>query len=137
MDPASDAEARMAQNDWAEERKLSGGVLKKYDTPGDSDMISRSPEKTSESANDAGRHETDPYDRFRKPKGKNLQEGGFDSDAKNNASFHSDIGTENDPSREAEYKFETLNADGDVGVPRQRRISGGARYNVLDNEAAA
>ena len=126
----------MAQNGWAEERKLSEVVLK-YAAPGDSDMISKSSKKTSESTNDAGRHETNPYDRFRKPKGTNLQEGGFDSDERNNASFHSDIGTENDPSREAEYKFEMLNADGDVGVPRQRRISGGARYNTLDNEAAA
>jgi hypothetical protein len=37
-----------------------------------------------------------------KPKGKNLQEGGFDSDPTNNASFTSDIGSDQDPGRFAE-----------------------------------
>lgn len=40
-----------------------------------------------------------------KPNGRNLTEGGFDSDPKNNASFNSDIGTDQDPGRLAEQKF--------------------------------
>lgn len=39
-----------------------------------------------------------------KPKGENLTEGGFDSDAPN-ASFNNDIGGKNDPGRVAESKF--------------------------------
>ncbi|KAF7115883.1 hypothetical protein CNMCM5793_003626 [Aspergillus hiratsukae] len=37
-----------------------------------------------------------------KPKGNNLQEGGFDSDPNNNASFTSEIGSDQDPGRFAE-----------------------------------
>jgi hypothetical protein len=41
-----------------------------------------------------------------KPKGKNLTEGGFDSDTTRNASFASEIGSNEDPGREAELRFE-------------------------------
>lgn len=45
-----------------------------------------------------------------KPKGKNLTEGGFDSDPAHNASFNSEIGTKNDPGRAAEGVFNSRTA---------------------------
>ena len=59
-----------------------------------------------------------------KPKGKNITEGGFDSDPSNNASFNSEIGTENDPGRVAEQTFQntTQSASGGAG-PRQKMVS--------------
>ena len=59
-----------------------------------------------------------------KPKGKNITEGGFDSDSSNNASFNNEIGTENDPGRVAEQTFQntTQSASGGTG-PRQKMVS--------------
>uniref|UniRef100_A0A093UYB5 50S ribosomal protein L25 n=1 Tax=Talaromyces marneffei PM1 TaxID=1077442 RepID=A0A093UYB5_TALMA len=45
-----------------------------------------------------------------KPNGVNIKEGGFDSNPKNNASFNSDIGTNMDPGRLAEQKFQKYTA---------------------------
>ena len=135
MDPASDTEARMRRNDWAEERKLSG-VLK-YDALGDSAMIAKGSEKTDGSTNDAAMsHERKQHGWPGIPKEINLQEVGLDSDDKRNASFNSDIRMESDPSR-TKNEFETLNADSDVEVPRQRRVLGESLCNSLDNETAA
>jgi len=58
-----------------------------------------------------------------KPKGANLKEGGFDSDAKN-ASFDSDIGDKNDPGRLAENKFAA--ASGVGGANTMGSVSGNA-----------
>lgn len=59
-----------------------------------------------------------------KPKGKNLHEGGFDDDPRHNASFNSDIGNQNDPSRVAERTFESRTAEGgvEVGGARQKNV---------------
>ena len=68
------------------------------------------------------------------PKGKNLKEGGFDSDDKNNASFNSDIGTENDPGRAAEVNFQKT-ATSNVGSgPRQGGLSGDGQYDALETD---
>jgi hypothetical protein len=123
LDPASDAEARMVQSDWAEERKLSGGVLK-YEAIEDSSKTAKSSDKTSQAKNDAA-------------KGMGLHEGGLDSDDRKNASFNSEIGTENDPSRKTEIAFEMLNAGGDTGFPRQGRVSGKNPYETLNNDTTA
>lgn len=73
-----------------------------------------------------------------KPKGKNITEGGFDSDSSNNASFNNEIGTENDPGRVAEQTFQntTQSASGGTG-PRQKMVSqissilpGNAKCNI-------
>ena len=72
-----------------------------------------------------------------KPKGKNLTEGGFDSDPSNNASLTSDIGTENDPGRIAEQKFQRANAESgpDAGSgPRQKEVTGDGQFDVLEEE---
>lgn len=108
----------MAQSDWAEEKKLSAGVSH-------SDATGSSSEPSSNFATgQEGKHLGRPPG----PKGVNLQEGGFDSDDRKNASFTADIGTENDPGRQAEKTFAALNADGGVGLPKQRKLSGETPY---------
>lgn len=74
-----------------------------------------------------------------KPKGKNLHEGGFDEGDDKNASFNSDIGTEDDPGRAAENKFsrEVAESGHDAGRgPRQQGTAGGneGQYGVLETD---
>jgi hypothetical protein len=60
-----------------------------------------------------------------KPKGRNIKEGGFDDDDTKNASFTGEMGTENDPGRAAEQKFQRENAEAgpDAGTgPRQKGL---------------
>lgn len=74
-----------------------------------------------------------------KPKGKNITEGGFDSDAPN-ASFNGEIGGKKDPGRVAEAQFQKSNAQsgGDVaGGPKQSGLSGGSPYEALKREEGA
>ncbi|KAL9105297.1 MAG: hypothetical protein Q9187_008737, partial [Circinaria calcarea] len=69
-----------------------------------------------------------------KPKGKNLTEGGFDDDPKNNASFNSDIGTEDDPARGAELQFQKRVAATVGSGPRQTGVTGDGQYDVLETD---
>jgi len=147
LDPASDAEARMAEEDWAEEKKLgsgstsypdaAGGQSKglavedtrgSYETGGSSSNAGTAPSYVDSQGVDVGG-----------PKGKNLTEGGFESNDKNNASFNSEIGSKNDPGRAAEAKFQRANADaaGDAGFPRQKGTTGNSAYDTLDPETQA
>jgi hypothetical protein len=60
-----------------------------------------------------------------KPKGRNVTEGGFDSDTTENANFSAKIGTDKDPGRVAEQRLESENAETaeDAGSgPRQKGI---------------
>ena len=70
-----------------------------------------------------------------KPHGKNITEGGFDSDDSKNASFNSEIGSKNDPGRKAENDFrsQTQTTSGAIG-PRQYGVQGGSTYGVLDTD---
>ncbi|KAI9845358.1 MAG: hypothetical protein M1838_001782 [Thelocarpon superellum] len=75
-----------------------------------------------------------------KVKGTNLTEGGFDSDDSKNASFNADIGSENDPGRLAEQKFQRASAENTsdaAGGPRQKNVSGGMPYEALSSEQQA
>ncbi|KAI9830854.1 MAG: hypothetical protein M1826_004283 [Phylliscum demangeonii] len=63
-----------------------------------------------------------------KPKGANLIEGGFDSDDTKNASFNSEIGTENDPGRLAELKFQKITTG--------TALDGGSGSNELGGTSA-
>ena len=79
-----------------------------------------------------------PLPETAKPKGRNITEGGFDSDAPN-ASFSGDIGGKNDPGRAAELKFAEMNAQAahDAGSgPRQKEITGDGQFDVLKEESA-
>ena len=71
-----------------------------------------------------------------KPKGKNITEGGFDDDPSNNASFTSEIGSENDPGRAAEQKFQntTQGATGNTGPNQKLGDSGDSQYDVLKSD---
>ncbi|KAG2415177.1 hypothetical protein HFD88_006368 [Aspergillus terreus] len=62
----------------------------------------------------------------KKPKGRNLTEGGFDDS--NNASFNTDIGSQNDPGRLAENKFQRREAESGPDA------AGGARQKGVDNQ---
>ena len=69
-----------------------------------------------------------------KPKGKNLTEGGFDDDPKNNASFNSDIGNEDDPGRVAELQFQKRQAATVGSGPKQSSITGDGQYDILETD---
>ncbi|KAJ5167082.1 uncharacterized protein N7482_005863 [Penicillium canariense] len=74
-----------------------------------------------------------------KPKGKNLKEGGFSSDDDKNASFTSEIGSEMDPGRAAENKFQRTMAESgiDVGRPRQKGVDNQTVYQALEPDQRA
>jgi hypothetical protein len=71
-----------------------------------------------------------------KPNGRNIKEGGFQSDAKN-ASFNSDIGTNQDPGREALNKFQRSNADTSSNGPRQKGVEGETPWSPLERDQRA
>ncbi|KAI9786693.1 MAG: hypothetical protein M1816_007834 [Peltula sp. TS41687] len=71
-----------------------------------------------------------------KPKGRNLTEGGIEDDAPN-ASFTAEIGSEDDPGRLAERKFEAAAArSAGGGGPKDMKIDNNDQYNVLGEEEA-
>lgn len=74
-----------------------------------------------------------------KPKGKNITEGGFDDDPSNNASFTSDIGSENDPGRKAEGDMQKMaqSASGGTGPRQAPGESDNSQYDVLDTDQSA
>ncbi|KAJ5091485.1 hypothetical protein NUU61_006355 [Penicillium alfredii] len=81
---------------------------------------------------------TDGY-HHQTPKGKNLREGGFESNDRNNASFNSDIGSKQDPGRAAENKFQRYVAESglDVGGPRQKNLDNQTWYQPLERDQRA
>ncbi|EAW07473.1 uncharacterized protein ACLA_021870 [Aspergillus clavatus NRRL 1] len=75
-----------------------------------------------------------------KPKGKNLKEGGFDDDPKNNASFTSEIGSDQDPGRYAEKVFERKVAETAADTargPTEKGISDRTWYQPLESDQRA
>ena len=73
-----------------------------------------------------------------KPKGKNITEGGFDSNPENNTSFTSDIGTEDDPGRAAELQFQKQNTVNVGTGPKQGGATGtgpaAGQYDMLESD---
>ncbi|KAL8694767.1 MAG: hypothetical protein Q9218_000613 [Villophora microphyllina] len=70
-----------------------------------------------------------------KPHGKNITEGGFESDDKNNASFNSDIGDENDPGRAAEQQFQNTTQTSAGGKGEQQyKVTGDGQYDALETD---
>ena len=146
LDPASDSEARMAQEDWEEERKLGAGSTS-YPAAGDAqskDLDAQNTERSYETGGSSNNGGIAPsYVNSQAapggPKGKNLTEGGFESNDKKNASFTSDIGTKNDPGRLAEEKYQMANADAaeSAGMPRQEGGIGDNTYTALDRNTKA
>lgn len=109
LDPASDAEARAAQSEWSETSQLNAGKsLGKESGVGPTYNAAVS-DSTNSSGNGAlapgyASHPAPSMGDNFAPKGKNIQEGGFDSSAPN-ASFNTDIGGKNDPGRVAAQGF--------------------------------
>jgi len=138
----------MAQEDWEEERKLGAGSTS-YPTAADGQSKGLAVENTQGSYQTGGassnagtapsyvnaQFETYPGG----PKGKNLTEGGFESDDRKNASFNTEIGTKNDPGRLAEQKIQRKNADagGDAALPRQKEVSGNNEFDALGGDTPA
>ncbi|KAI4253899.1 MAG: hypothetical protein LQ352_003407 [Teloschistes flavicans] len=70
-----------------------------------------------------------------KPHGKNITEGGFESDDKNNASFNSEVGDENDPGRAALQQFQTTTQTSAGGKGKQQyEITGDGQYDALETD---
>jgi len=92
-------------------------------------------------SNQSNPYQSNPYqgNPHQKPKGKNLTEGGFESTDRNNASFNSEIGSEQDPGRAAEQKFQRYVAESgnDVGGPRQKGVDNQNWYQPLENDQRA
>ncbi|KAF8858934.1 hypothetical protein BDZ45DRAFT_673675 [Acephala macrosclerotiorum] len=140
LDPASDAEARLAQDSWASERSGGnypdslGGQAKglaventqgSYETGG-----------SSSNAGTAASYVNSQYVDVGGPKGSNLTEG-IEGNPKN-ASFNQDIGGKNDPGRLAEEKFARDNAEGgDAGMPTQKGGLGDNPYDTLGGSTDA
>lgn len=141
-----DAEIRMAESDWAEEKKLgasasnnpqnSGGQSKSTavtDTTGSYETGG----KTS-SAGTAPSYVSSQYVDGRGPKGEGLKEGIEGKEGKN-ASFNGEIGGENDPGRAALDKIVRENADrGEIaGMPKQQGSGGGNEFETLKSDTPA
>ncbi|KAI9040860.1 uncharacterized protein KD926_007668 [Aspergillus affinis] len=74
-----------------------------------------------------------------KPKGVNISEGGFDQNQPN-ASFTTDIGSENDPGRAAEHKFQRYAAESGpdaAGGPRQKNVDNQTPWEHLQADQRA
>ncbi|CAK4030584.1 Hypothetical predicted protein [Lecanosticta acicola] len=141
LEPAPDAEARAATSEWSENAQLNAGktlgkesgVGPTYnaavgDASNSSSVAGPAPGYASHPAPSMG-------DTFA-PKGKNIQEGGFDSGAPN-ASFTTDIGGKNDPGRVALGRMEESNVpvSGGAGA-RQQNITGDGQFDNLDEASA-
>jgi len=71
-----------------------------------------------------------------KPHGKNITEGGFDSDAPN-ASFNQDVGGKNDPARVALGRMEEADVPSTGGTgPRQGKVTGDGQFDGLGETSA-
>ncbi|KAJ5359536.1 uncharacterized protein N7496_011949 [Penicillium cataractarum] len=74
-----------------------------------------------------------------KSKGKNLHQGGSRPDDSKNASFTSEIGSEMDPGRAAEVKFQSRVAESgaSAGGPRQKGVDDQNLYRTLESDQRA
>lgn len=164
LEPAAAAEARMATEEWNESAVLNAGRgLGKdagrgptWNVPDSSSQLQSASAglggttditgTTTGYSSSSGRGNVAPsyveagqqgLQGVVKPKGRDIQEGGFDDSAPN-ASFNSEIGTKNDPARLAEQKIDERNAQSaaDVGYQRDSKVSGDGQYDVLRDETA-
>jgi hypothetical protein len=137
LDPAPDAETRSTSN-----KSMHPGSLGEESSGLAVQDTSQSNNGAVRGVSDAGiapTHVASKYVDGGLPKGKNLTEGGFDSNDGKNPSFTSEIGSQNDPGRLAEQKFQMENADAaeDAGMPRQQGITGDNSFDALGGETSA
>jgi hypothetical protein len=138
--PAPDAEAPRAQDDWAEEKPYPdglGGQVK--DLAIEKTAGPNSTPDTSSKASVARTFVNSQCIKEGAPKGKNITAGGFKSDDRKNASFNSEIGSKNDPSRLAELKMQRAKADaaGDAVIPRPKGMTGDNKFDALGGDTSA
>jgi len=157
LNAGPDAEARQSQEAWSEQGALNAGSgLGKdagqgstYTTPSDdakSGADASSGEYNTSTGSGTNTGAAPSYvnagagivEDSQKPKGQNITEGGFSSDAPN-ASFNNDVGGKNDPGRLAEQKMQlhTAQSGGDAGGPRQKGVTGDGQYDALSNNESA
>lgn len=141
LDPAIDAEARQASEEWSESAALNAGL-------GQGKDAGRGPTWNTPSA-DAGSGVSDTTNieaptpgapptmgEQLKPKGKNVTEGGFDENAPN-ASFNAEIGGKKDPGRAALGGFQEENVPFAGGAgPREGQTTNDGQYDVLKDASA-
>ena len=128
LDPAVDAEARQASEEWNENAQLNAGIGLGKDA-GRGPTWNIPSNSTNQGGDDARGGDW--------PKGKDLNEGGFDSDAPN-ASYSTEIGTKKDPGREALKRFEEENAPYAGGAgPREETLTRDGQYDALKRDASA
>ena len=144
--PAPDAEARLASEGWNETAQLNAGsrlgkdagIGPTYNIPsgGGGAGLSGSTNQAYGTGNGAPApgYVSNPAssmgDNFQ-PKGQNLTEGGFDSNAPN-ASFNTDIGGKNDPGRAALNEMQDSNVPFAGGAgPKQEQVTNDGQYDTL------
>lgn len=123
LDPAPDAEARAASEEWSETSQLNAGRSLGYQDSG------RGPTYNIPKSTDG----IDPP----QPGGRNLTEGGFDTGAAN-ASYSTDIGGKRDPGRVALGQFEEQNESAAGGAgPKQSRVTNDGQFESLGGDTEA
>lgn len=153
--PAPDAAEREAKEAWREvpdeargnstsdnEYKPSG--LRGGAAPGTEDDNSNTNNEAQTSSSSSNAAQAPGYvssvvsqpSQTGKPHGKNITEGGFESDDKNNASFNnSEVGGENDPGRAALQQFQNTTQTSAGGKGEQQyKITGDGQYDKLETE---
>jgi hypothetical protein len=123
LDAAPDAEARQASEEWSENAQLNAGNA----------LSGKGPTYNTATGSGDGAPTATAGNTAPQPKGKNIQEGGFDSDAPN-ASYTTDIGGKDDPGRVALQRADVPVAGG--AGPRESEISGDGQFDSLKDASA-
>lgn len=133
LDAAPDAEARQATEGWSESASLDAGKNlgnsggKPYNTStGSGANVGDAPTYTASNTLQGEGN----------PAGKNLKEGGFDSDGPN-ASFKTDIGGKNDPGRVALDGFQKSNAEAIIDAGSSHDGTSGNSFDALGGSTSA
>ncbi|KAG9942996.1 hypothetical protein KCU85_g8957, partial [Aureobasidium melanogenum] len=126
---AADAEARQALEGWNEEAQLNAARGLSGNNSG-APPAPTSSYLAGSTANASGTTGQAPH-------GKNISEGGFDSNAPN-ASFNNDIGGKNDPGRSAlnDMQRNAQQSAGDAALPKQQGVSNDGQFDVLKDTSA-
>jgi hypothetical protein len=131
LQPAPDAEARQALENWNEDAQLNSARGVHGNNSGTAPPPSSSYLATSSTAGSTAMDTVDT------PHGKNITEGGFDANAPN-ASFNNDIGGKNDPGRKAlrDMQKSALQPVGVVGGAQQEGVTDDGQFDVLGDADA-
>ncbi|KAF2710000.1 hypothetical protein K504DRAFT_466445 [Pleomassaria siparia CBS 279.74] len=131
--PAVDAEAREAQEGWSETSQLNAS--RNINSGGETGFTTGEEVKGGYAgASDGARTPGDL-----KPKGKNITEGGFDSDGPNASFNNAEIGSKKDPGRVAEAKFglENARSGADAGRAKDTGLTGDSQFDALERSEEA